>query len=73
MALHWEAKVSIFGEDRAFRRITLADIPVEDEDAFRLGGVCALPERDGKGRGILLVDRSHFDQRTTHRKSMVRN
>jgi hypothetical protein len=72
MVAHWEAKVSIFGE-AAFGRIAVDGMPEEDNEALMSGGICFLPEKDKNGRGVLVIDRSNFDQRITHRQSMVSN
>ena len=33
---YWDRKISLFGEDRAFRPLTIADMLVEDETLYRI-------------------------------------
>jgi hypothetical protein len=72
MGCYWDKKVELFGEDRAFRPLTLADFDDEDSEALRLGGTRYLPIKDAAGRGLIFVDKSRYDLRASHRKSMVR-
>jgi hypothetical protein len=73
MATYWDKKVELFGQDRAFRRLTLADFDEDDGEALRLGGTRLFPVRDEAGRALIYVDKSRYEHRTTHRKCMVRN
>jgi hypothetical protein len=43
----------------------------EDWVALSKGGFRVLPSRDQAGRAIVVIDRTRFDHRVTHRKSMV--
>jgi hypothetical protein len=72
MGTYWDKKVELFGQDRAFRRLTLADFDDDDGEALRLGGTRCFPVKDNAGRGLIYVDKSRYEPRTTHRKSMVR-
>jgi hypothetical protein len=73
MGCYWDKKVELFGQERAFRPLTLAEFDDEDSEALRLGGTRYLPIKDEAGRGLILVDKSRFDLRASHRKSMVRD
>ena len=72
MGTYWYKKVELFGQDRAFRKLSLADFDEDDGDALRLGGTRLFPVKDNPGRGLIYVDKSRYEPRTTHRKSMVR-
>jgi hypothetical protein len=72
MGTYWDKKVELFGPDRAFRRLTLADFDEEDAVALRQGGTQFFPVKDHAGRGLIYVDKSRYEHRATHRKSMVR-
>lgn len=69
---YWDRKVVVFGADRAFRKLSIADFDEEDLVALNLGGIRALPERDKFGRGVIFQYRAYFDHRPGHRMSMVR-
>jgi hypothetical protein len=72
LVAYWDAKVRVWGEDHAFHHLVLDDFTEEDQRALELGGIRFLPERDESGRGIVIADRTRFDQRQSHRQSMVR-
>lgn len=72
MAAYWDRKVDVFGEDRSFHKLTLADFDDEDQVALRQGGTKLLPGKDDAGRALIYVDKSKYDQRLSHRNSMVR-
>jgi hypothetical protein len=66
--------VELFGPERAFDTITTRDlIELGGEDALKKGGIRCLPEKDASGRGIVVIDRTRFDQRISSRMHMVRN
>mmetsp|Transcript_16402 Transcript_16402/g.23141 ORF Transcript_16402/g.23141 Transcript_16402/m.23141 type:complete len:316 (+) Transcript_16402:373-1320(+) len=69
---YWSRKVELFGTNRAFRKLTIHDLDEEDQVGLRLGGLRALPDRDASGRGILLSIRENWDNRRSHRNSMLR-
>jgi hypothetical protein len=72
LVAYWETKLRVWGEDRAFHRLVLDDFTEEDQCALELGGIRCLPGRDKAGRAIVVIDRTRFDQRQSHRQSMVR-
>mmetsp|Transcript_25454 Transcript_25454/g.39155 ORF Transcript_25454/g.39155 Transcript_25454/m.39155 type:complete len:322 (-) Transcript_25454:546-1511(-) len=69
---YWSRKVELFGLGNAFRRLSLRDFEDEDEIALSKGGVRALPEKDDAGRAMILSFRDLWDNRRSHRKSMLR-
>lgn len=71
MATYWDARVQVWGPEVAFRRIGLGEFEPEDQIALELGGIRFLPSLDNAGRGIIVVDRTRFDQRVERRSSMV--
>jgi hypothetical protein len=73
MVTYWKSKVELFGPDRAFHTITTRDlIELGGEEALKKGGIRCLPEKDASGRGIVVIDRTRFDQRISSRMHMVR-
>lgn len=69
---YWNQKVELWGEERAFRPITVHDFVGQDRDALEKGGLRVLPSRDSAGRAIVVIDRTRFDQSVAGRTSMVR-
>lgn len=73
MVAYWKSKVELFGPERAFHPITTHDlIELGGDEALKKGGIRCLPEKDASGRGILVIDRTRFDQRISSRMNMVR-
>lgn len=70
--MYWDKKVEIWGPARAFHRLSILDFEETDRIALERGGVRVLPARDKGGRAIIVIDKTRFDQRITHRRSMVR-
>lgn len=68
---HWDHKVRLWGPEKAFKRISANDFEAQDQKALEGGGIRVLPTKDRNGRGIIMVDRNYYDQRMTHRTSMV--
>ena len=73
MVTYWESKISVFGETRGFGPITAEDVAAGDNTALLKGGARLLPKRASGDRGIIVIDRSRFDQRPASRTSMVRS
>jgi len=72
MVTYWESKVFAFGEEEAFGPITAASVCSGDDVALRKGGLRLLPKKASGDRGVIVIDRSRFDQRPSGRKNMVR-
>lgn len=60
MALYWKSKLKIFGEEKAFRKITLADVDGDDLASLRAGSYMALPNRDAAGRAVMFASTQEF-------------
>jgi hypothetical protein len=60
MALYWKSKLKIFGEDKAFQKITLADVDDDDLASLRAGSYMALPTRDVAGRAVMFSSTQEF-------------
>ena len=69
---YWKERIWLWGEDKAFRKITINDFDDEDQVALLLGGYRICPSFDKFERGVIISDRNKFDLRPTHRKSQVR-
>ena len=63
--------MNIWGEEKAFHKITLNDFDECDQVALKLGGILALEEKDQFNRSIIIFNRNKFDHRQRHRNSMV--
>ena len=68
---HWEHKVRLWGQEKAFRKLSVNDFDDNDQEALLGGGIRVLPLKDRNGRGIIMVDRNYYDLRPSHRTSMV--
>jgi len=69
---YWTEKVDLFGPGKAFKPLCIQDLQDEDQAALTGGGFKILPETDQAGRGIIVSCRAKWDNRRTHRKSMLR-
>lgn len=67
---YWKERISLWGVDKAFRRITLDDFKECDEATLHLGGIQPLKDKDRFNRSIILFDKSRYD--FSNRKSMAR-
>ena len=68
---YWHRKVELFGPEKSFRKLSIRDMNEEDEEALNRGGFQALPDLDERGRGVWYSRRSLWDNRHSHRTSMV--
>jgi len=69
---YWTEKVDLFGNEKAFHPICVQDFDEEDQAALTGGGFKLLPDTDNTGRGIIVSCRPKWDNRHSHRKSMLR-
>jgi len=70
---YWSKRLDLFGEDRAFKPLTLSSIYAnEDEVALKRGFLNLLPDTDESGRGLLFADPSKLDPTKYEREMMVR-
>lgn len=70
---YWKEKLSLFGHERTYRKLTLQDLADDEHEiALRQGGIQAMPGTDAAGRGLVFYDRTRWDARRSHRASMVR-
>mmetsp|Transcript_2269 Transcript_2269/g.3315 ORF Transcript_2269/g.3315 Transcript_2269/m.3315 type:complete len:338 (-) Transcript_2269:325-1338(-) len=59
---YWERKVEVFGTAKAFGNyISLADFDPKDQEAIAKGGFRLLPQRDNRGRAIVLSFSAYYD------------
>jgi len=74
MVKYWSEKFKLWGEERAYRAnpITINDFDETDLIALEKGGVRSLPSKDKSKRRLIIIDKTRFDQRQSHRESMVR-
>eukprot|EP00547_Thalassionema_nitzschioides_P004367 CAMPEP_0194216944 /NCGR_PEP_ID=MMETSP0156-20130528/20050_1 /TAXON_ID=33649 /ORGANISM="Thalassionema nitzschioides, Strain L26-B" /LENGTH=288 /DNA_ID=CAMNT_0038945835 /DNA_START=51 /DNA_END=917 /DNA_ORIENTATION=- len=59
---YWNKRVEIFGEDRAFKPLTLSGALKDDDVPFSLGVMTLLPSKDPSGRSIIVYDPSKLDK-----------
>jgi len=74
MVKYWSEKFKLWGEERAYRAnpITINDFDETDLIALEKGGVRSLPSKDKSKRRLIIIDKTRFDQRQSHRESMLR-
>lgn len=71
---YWAKRLELFGEQRAFRSLTLANIYEEEDDAgLKMGFVRLIPVTDNTGRSIVFVDPSKQDRTKYTREMLVRS
>lgn len=70
MVLYWKSKLSVFGEERAFRKVSFRDLSDDDLASFRNGSYRAMPNRDKAGRAIMYCSPQELEYR--ERNNMVR-
>lgn len=69
---YWEEKVAIFGDEKAFKKLTLQSLEEEDRKALNERGIQVLPGYDESGRSILLSCRFKWGIRESPPASVVR-
>jgi len=71
-AQYWDKRVGIFGPEKAFHALTLADALADDDVPFSLGVMTLLPNHDPSGRSLLYYDPAKFDRAKHETDSVVR-
>jgi hypothetical protein len=61
LAKYFDDKLSLFGEDKLVKKITMDDLSKEDMEVFDSGFMMSLPYKDSTGRPIWFCDLSKYD------------
>jgi len=70
---YWKTRVEVYGNEKAFRKLTVSDSLSEDNGTLSTGYICLVEgASDEKGRSILLADPSTQDRSKYSRESMRR-
>ena len=69
---YWQLRTELFGEERAYRPLTLADGMQPEANLMALGLAWVLPQPDQHGRAVLFIDRTRFTQRVATREAFLR-
>lgn len=72
MILYWKSKLKVFGEEKTFRKITLADLDDDDLASLHAGSYMALPDRDTAGRAVMFASTQEFVYKERHNMVRVR-
>jgi hypothetical protein len=68
---YWKARVTLWGEEIAYRRITVADFSEDDMKTMMIGSYIACRHLDEYERGIMIVDSSRINGSPSHRVGFV--